>query len=78
MKIDFDQVKNLANELAEMNGRPTDILAVSQKTYDENKDSFANGYWEDLKIEIIDNASSDNFWLYNKKIGMKSLKRDVN
>jgi len=74
MKIDFNNIRDLANELTKMNGGETNVLAMSQKIYDENVDNFANDCWENLKIEIVENGSDDNIWLYNKDIGMKPLK----
>ena len=73
MKIDFDNIRGLANELTKMNGCKTNILAMSRKTYDENTNNFVNECWEDLRIEIVENGSDDNVWLYNKDIRMKPL-----
>jgi hypothetical protein len=73
MKIDFNNIRDLANELTKMNGSKTNVLAMSQKTYDENVDNFTNDCWENLKIEIVENGSDDNIWLYNKDIGMRPL-----
>lgn len=67
-EINFDTLRELVEKVSKANGRKANTLTISRELYEENIDSFKSGYWEDLKVEIVDDKYENTIYVSCKQI----------